>query len=387
MFSGLVTKKYDSEFAAEGAKKGQQIFIRKPAQYRVRSGATMEIQDIIEDQVAVTLPAQIGVDFSFSSRELTIDIDNNTRLYSERFIVPAGSALASNKDAEGLQIAALNSGYTIVTPATPTLKNFLDAKSILNKFLAPKGQNDRLAVIGSDVESAIANEVKVLFNSSAEIDKAIKAGEVTSMAGLTFGTSDLTYVRTNGGGGGVVTVGAAYTAGDSTITIAGAGAAAVAVGDTLQFTVNFVNPETKQLYANKLQRKVLGKAGLVCTIDPIYPADGATNTPALRAAYARANASAVPANGSTVTVLGVAGTQYLCSVVFHKEAIVLTSVDLIMPEKGVEMSDRITVDGMAIRFIRSYDTSGDTLPNRFDTLSVYTPVMKSWIISVETPLN
>ena len=103
LFSGLIKHAYNDEFATEGAKKGETIFVKKPAKFRVRSGATQEIQDVVQTKIPVTLPAQTGVDFTFSSRELTLDIDNGTKSFSEQTVVPAGSALASNKDAEGLQ--------------------------------------------------------------------------------------------------------------------------------------------------------------------------------------------------------------------------------------------------------------------------------------------
>lgn len=387
LFSGLISKKYDAEFAQEGAKKGDTIYVRKPSKFRVRSGASQEIQSINETKVAVTLPAQVGVDYSFSSRELTLDIDKGR----SDDLQGAGSAIASSKDAEGLKLAAINAGYTIVTAATPTLADFTKAKAFLNKMLAPKGTADRYAFVGSDVESAIASEVKVLYNSAAEITKAIKDNELSSMGGLTFASTDLAYVRTNGGGGTVVTLGAVitpdYVNETQNLTIAGAGAASVAVGDTLQFAASyFVNPETKGVYVNLLQRKVLAKPdGTHVTVAAIRPVISAPATADERGQAAMANCDALPANGSTITVLGVSGTKYLCSPVLHKEAIVLTSVDMVKPSK-VEMVDSINVDGMSIRFIKDYSIGDDTLPSRLDTLSAYTALFREWIVVVETPL-
>jgi len=391
LFSGLIKHAYNDEFATEGAKKGETIFVKKPAKFRVRSGATQEIQDVVQTKIPVTLPAQTGVDFTFSSRELTLDIDNGTKSFSEQTVVPAGSALASNKDAEGLQTAALNAGFTIVTAATPTYANFTSAKAILNKQLAPKNVSERFAFVGSDVESVIASEIKGIYNSAKEITQAIKENTLDVTAGMTWASTDLAYVRTNGAGGEVVTLGAVitpdYTNETQTLTIAGAGAADVAVGDTLQFAASyFVNPETKGVYANLLQRKVLAKpSGTTVTVSSIRPIVSSPTTAATRAQAASANCSALPANGSTITVLGTAGTKYLCSLVMHKEAVVLTSVDLVMPDK-VEMKDRVQVDGMSIRFIKDYSISDDTLPSRLDTLAVYTVLYPEWIVCVETPL-
>lgn len=388
LFSGLISKKYDNEFGEEGNKKGDTIYVRKPAKYRIRSGANQEIQSINEQKIAITLPAQVGVDYSFSTRELTLAIDKGR----SDDLQGAGSAIASAKDAEGLQLASISAGYTIVTAATPTLDDFTKAKAFLNKMLAPKGHADRFAFVGSDVESVIANEVKVLYNSSAEIDKAIKANELESMGGLTFASTDLAFVRTNGGGGTVVTLGAAitpdYANETQTITIAGAGAASVAVGDTLQFAASyFVNPETKGVYANLAQRKVLAKpTSTTCVVASIRPIVSSPSTADERGYAAMANVDALPANGSTINVLGVAGTKYLCSPVIHKDAVNLTSVPMIKPSK-VEMVDSVVVDGMAIRFIKDYAIGDDSMPSRLDTLSVYTVLFPEWVVVCETPLS
>ena len=388
LFSGIIAKKYTEEFADEGNSKGDTIYIRKPAKFRLRSGANQEIQDIKETKIAVTLPAQVGVDYSFSSRELTIDIDAGRSNQLQN----AGSAIASYKDAEGLQLSAISAGFTVITPATPTLADFTKAKAFLNKQLAPKGSADRYAFVGSDVESAIANEVKVLYNSSAEITKAIKENELSSMGGLTFASTDLTFVRTNGAGGQVVTLGAVitpdYVNETQTLTIAGAGAANVAVGDTMEFAASyFINAETKQVYVNALQRKVLSKPDAThVVVYSIRPIIAAPSTAEQRGNAAMANCDALPANGSTITILGTAGKKYLCSPVMHKDAVVLTSVPMIKPTK-VEMVDSVTVDGMNIRFIKNYSIDGDTMPSRLDTLSVYTVIYPEWIVSCETPLN
>jgi hypothetical protein len=399
LFSGLIDHKYDNEFAVDGAKVGQTIYVKKPAKYRVRSGANQQVQDVVQAVIPVTLPAQVGVDFEFSTREMTLDIDNGSKSFAEQTITPAGSAIASSKDAEGLQIAALNAGYTIVTAATPAYADFTKAKAFLNKQLAPKGVSDRIAFVGSDVESAIANEIKVLYNSAAEVTKAIKENELQVTGGMTFASTDLAFVRTNGGGGGTVTLGAAitpdYVNETQTITIAGAGAGNVAVGDTLQFAASyFINPETKAVYANLVQRRVLVKpTGTTVTVASIRPKLAAGNgagqdnyDSSTRAQSAAANVDALPSNGSTITVLGTAGTKYLCSVVMHKSAMTLTSVDLVKPSKGVEQIDSITVDGMNIRYIRAYGIGSDVLSSRLDTLSAYSVITPEWICVLETPL-
>lgn len=397
LFSGFVRNDYRSDFEERGAKKGDTIFVRRPAQFRVRTGAGMEIQDVHEDKVPVTLPEQKGVDFQFSARELTIDIDKGGNEYSKRWIRPAGSALASDFDAFGLQKAADVAGSTVIVGYSATnaqlYSGFLDAKALLNKFLAPKTVTERMAFVGSDIENRLTENVKQLYNNANAITKAIKDGTIQDVAGLTWGSTDLAYVRTNGAGGATftpktftpdyenMTQWIGYTLSTGTLK----------VGDTIEFSDStFVNPETKTAYPQKLQRKVLGLRGendslecLVYSIRPKISLDS-SSTAEDRKKYAMANCSAKPSAAGTV--LGVAGESYICCPVLHKDAMVLTNVDLARPKK-VEMCNTVNYKNVVIRFIEDYSVTTDQFPDRLDMLGVYTALLPEWIVDVEIQLT
>lgn len=397
LFSGFVRSEYRNEFEERGAKKGDTIFVRRPAQFRVRKGAGMEIQDVHEDKVAVTLPEQKGVDFEFSARELTIDIDKGGSEYSKRFIRPAGSALASDFDAEGLATAAKVAGSVVISAIADTdaqlYKKFLDAKGLLNKFLAPKNPMDRMAFVGSDVENRLTENVKQLYNNANAITKAIKDGTIQDVAGLTWGSSDLAYVHVNGGGGTTFTVAATIAPDYDNLTqwIQYSGASGLKVGDTIEFAdSNFVNPETKSDYGKKLQRKILGlktvsgdNFALVYSIRPVI-AEGNITDAESRKKAAMANCSALPA--TTASVLGVATKSYLCCPVLHKDAMVLTNVDLARPKK-VEMCNTVNYRNVVIRFIEDYSVTTDQFPDRLDMLGVFTALLPEWIVDVEIQMD
>lgn len=398
LFSGFVRNEYRSDFEERGAKKGDTIFVRRPAQFRVRTGAGMEIQDVHEDKVAVTLPEQKGVDFEFSARELTLDIDKGGSEYSKRFIRPAGSALASDFDATGLAKAAMVAGSTIISGSTDTdaqlYKKFLDAKGLLNKFLAPKNPMERMAFVGSDVENRLTENVKQLYNNANAISKAIKDGTIQDVAGLTWGSTDLAYVHVNGGGGTTFTVASTIVPDYDNMTqwIEYTGASGLKVGDTIEFAdSNFVNPETKADYGKKLQRKILGlktvsgdKFALVYSIRPVI-AEGSIVDAETRKQAAMANCSALPA--TTASVLGVATKSYLCCPVLHKDAMVLTNVDLARPTKSVEMVNSINYKNVVIRFIEAYSVGTDQFPDRLDMLGVFTALLPEWIVDVEIQMD
>jgi len=402
LFSGFVRNDYRSDFEERGAKKGDTIFVRRPAQFRVRTGAGMEIQDVHEDKVPVTLPEQKGVDFQFSARELTIDIDKGGNEYSKRWIRPAGSALASDFDANGLATASKVAGSTVIIGSGYTgdqlYKGFLDAKARLNKFLAPKNPTERMAFVGSDVENDLTQNVKQLYNNAAAISKAIKDGTIQDVAGLTWGSTDLAYVHTNGAGGVAVTPGTITPDYDNltqwidlTFT-SEANQQKLAVGDTIQFSDSyFVNPETKAVYPQLLQRKVLGikdrsSTGLKALVYSIRPviAEGSIADAEDRKQFAMANCSAVPSAAGTI--LGVSTKHYICCPVLHKDAMVLTNVDLARPKK-VEMCNTVNYKNVVIRFIEDYSVTTDQFPDRLDMLGVFTALLPEWIVDVEVQLD
>ena len=82
-----IHRAHESEFSetVNGYKKGATISIRRPADFTVRSGATMNLQDVVEGKTTLTVDQQIGVDFSFTSTDLTLSMDD----LSERVIQPA----------------------------------------------------------------------------------------------------------------------------------------------------------------------------------------------------------------------------------------------------------------------------------------------------------
>lgn len=401
LFSGLVKKDYSEEFEDGGAKKGDQIFVKNPPQFRVRTGKDMKIQNVKETKIPVTLPDQQGVDFEFNMREVTLDLEQGVRYCSEKALRPAGSALASNKDAEGMMIASTQAGHSVIVgtaKASNPYADFLKAKALLNKALAPKGEK-RYSIVSSDIEVALAQQVSTLFNAAKDITKAIKTAGMkdVGVGGLTWGASDLNYVHTNGAGGSSVTLGTITPDYVNEKQWIEATADGLAVGDTIEFDCFLVNYETKKLYSDKLQRKVLeigtgvnaGKV-LVYSIRPTLTDDEVedeSKTEAerkeLRSQQAMANCSALPTSG---TVLGVKGKHYACCPVFYGDAIVLTSVDLARPKK-TEACEVVHYDSMVMRYVRDYSIDSDVLPNRLDLLAIFTVIRPEWVVSVEIQID
>ena len=91
-FVGNVNKQYDDRFAQTGAKIGQQLDVRMPAKYTVRTGATLSAQDHVERSTPLVVSSQYGVDVNFTTKELTLDLDD----FSQRILAPAMAQLAAH---------------------------------------------------------------------------------------------------------------------------------------------------------------------------------------------------------------------------------------------------------------------------------------------------
>ena len=82
------------------------------------------------------------------------------------------------------------------------------------------------------------------------------------------------------------------------------------------------------------------------------------------------NVDALPLNNAAVTVVGAASTQYVQNLAYHKDAFVLATADLVMPN-GLDFSAREVVDGVSVRLLRQYRIGTDDIPCRADVLYGY----------------
>ena len=94
VMSSKINREYSDQFAKTGAKVGATVNVRKPVRFLGRTGATLAVENVVETVVPVTLDTQIGVDFQFSSTELTLNIDE----FAARYIKPAMANIANRID-------------------------------------------------------------------------------------------------------------------------------------------------------------------------------------------------------------------------------------------------------------------------------------------------
>ena len=139
-----VFRGYENEYAKKinGYEVGETISVRKPTDFTVRDGATMDVQDVIEGKTTITVDKRKGVDFRFTSQDLTLNIGS----LSERVIKPAMVQLANQIDKD-LHLLYKDIPNWVGTPGN-TINSYADfakAPERLDTMAVP--QDGRTAVL------------------------------------------------------------------------------------------------------------------------------------------------------------------------------------------------------------------------------------------------
>ncbi len=364
-FAKGVNREYDDSFAVGGAKIGDTLNIRKPAKYVGRDGATLSVEDHTETSVPLVLDSQFGVDLNFTSKELTLSIDE----FSDRIIKPAMASIANKIDSKGLQMAYQSVYNSVGTPGVipSTLKTYLQAGAKMDYEGAPRDGN-RSLVIDPSAQVEIVDALKGLFQSGTEIANQYKSGNMGLAGGFKWSMDQNVLAHVIGPQGGVPILNGVPAQGATSIVTSGWTASAalrLKKGDVFTLpTVFAVNPQNK-VSTGQLRQ-------FVVTADVSSDGAGAATinfAPAIQASGAFATVSNLPANGAALTIFGAGGVVTPAHLAYHKNAFVLASADLLLP-KGVDMAARVSDKqlGLSARMVRQYDIVNDKFPCRFDVL-------------------
>lgn len=387
-FSKFVNKEYSDQFAINGAKIGATINVRIPPQYVGRTGAALAVEDAAETYRPLTLTTQFGVDMAFTTADLTLSIDD----FSDRFIMPAMATVANKVDFDGLAMAKNNTWNQVGTPGTVpnAALTYLQARAKLLDNACPV--DDKLsAVLSPTAEVTIVDALKGLFQQSEKIGEQYASGRMGRALGMTFNMDQNVPVHTVGPLGGAPTTTGAQSAsaapsgalGATTANlltpfplVTGAWTAAAAVrlqaGDTFTLAGVFgVNPQNRQSTGALQQFVVTAQAssdGAGAATLQILP------RPIFTGAFQNVTSATnnIP-NATPLTIIGTAATGYRQNFVFHKDAYMLGTADLMMPD-GVDWKARVQYKGISIRAVRQYRIGTDDLPTRLDVLYGWSPL-------------
>ena len=382
VFNNKINREYSDRFASEGAKIGATINVRMPARYLSVTGAALGgSPDFVESYTPLALTTQRHVDVNFTSQELTLDIDD----FSTRVLKPAISQLANDIDVDGVAMAKNSTWNLAGTAGTipASILPYATAKAYIREGGGP-ADNGYCAILSPMGEVTLIDGQKGLFQSSEKIAAQYESGKMGMAAGLNFYMSQVIPTHTVGPLGGTPIINGAQTAsapsGSLSTTTSdlntpfnlvtdgwtASAAARVAKGDVFTIAnVYSVNPQTRES-TGRLQQFVATSAA---------SSDGSGNVtipmlprPIFSGQYQ--NVTSVTntiADAAALTFVGTASTAYKQNLVFHKDAYLMGTADLIMPT-GVDMASRQNYKGISMRMVRQYRIGTDDMPARIDVL-------------------
>jgi hypothetical protein len=366
-FSGRVNKEYSDEFAVKGAKIGSTVNVRKPVRFVGTTGPNLAVENVVETVVPVTLDTQFHVDFTFSSQELTLNIDD----FADRYLKPAMATIANKIDFDGLGLYTSVANQVGTAGTTPNdIATLLAAGTRLDQEATPR-DGQRTVVWDPAANGSMVKAAAGLFNAPRPISDQYESGIFVPALGFDIGMDQnirqaTTGTRTNG------TVSGAGQTG-TTLNVTGLGAGGtVAAGDTFTIAGVFaVNPQSRQ--STRVLRQF--------TVTAAATADGSGNAaltifPSINTAASNQQyqtVSAGPANAAAITWDVAASTQYTVNMAYHKNAFTLATADLQMPE-GVDFAGRRNHKGISMRIVRQYAIGTDTFPCRIDVLYGWRPI-------------
>jgi hypothetical protein len=349
-----VNRQYDSSFANAGGKIGDTLKIRLPNKYTVRTGKNLAAQGTSETSSTLTVATQVGVDMTFSSAELTMEMDN----FAERIIEPAAAVVASNIEnaiaARYVDVPNLV-GTAGTTPATMLV--VLQAGARLDDNLVQR-DGKRVVALSPLAMATMVDAFKGLFQKDSKIANQYDTGMIKDLAtGFKWGMCPVINAHSNSAGTtSSIAINNGTLTGD-TITI-DTTTTAYSVGSIITIDSVFaVNDETKVAYEHLRQFVVTAATATTLTISPSIITTGATQ-----------NVSAAAADGDAIVLVGSASTDYPQHLAFHKDWLALATADLEDVSKFGAWGAREVYDGISIRVARQYDINSDNFPCRLDVL-------------------
>jgi hypothetical protein len=373
--ANLVHRGYEEEFTnkVNGYTVGETVSIRRPTDFTVRDGAVASNQDVVEGKTTFTVDKQKGVDFKFTSQDLTLQIGD----LSERVIKPALVQLANQVDRDVFSLYKnIPNHVTIPSGGINSYADFALAAERMDLIGIPSdGRNavltatDKWAFLGSQTALYMQDVAKGAFReasmgrvggidtySSLNAPRHTTGSRSTASDAIAASFTGDTWASTKDTNYSTVNIGSMSGA---TVTLA--------AGDTLTIAdVYDVNPVTKETLPHLKMFTVVnaetasGSAVASCEISPAIIPSGAHQTVAFAS-------GTTDLNTKGVVFQGAASTAYAQNLFFHKNAFGLVMVPMVKPPGAVDVGRR-SYKGISVRVVPYYDGTNDVSNWRLDVL-------------------
>lgn len=355
-----VNRKFENQFV----KIGSSLTIRKPNRFIAASGPGLQIQNINEPSVSITINNQTQIAWQFSSQDLTLTVEE----FSERYLKPAMATAANQIDFGVLTNTLQFSNYVGTPGVTPSA--FSTSVQLVGRRMDDNAapQDNRTLVLNPAGYWALAGGQVNLFVMPTAKDALVKGylatignfevymdQNIQSLAGnANHNTSQSAVITTAAG------------AGTSTSIFGGGSAAEIyQVGEVFTVAgVIAINPQSRQstgvlknftLTASTIagaSTTTLNFTPPIVTSGPYQNVTGPAST----------GAAVVWLTGTSAALIGSAQDA-----AWTRDAIGLVTVPMEIPQ-GVDFAARETYRNISMRVIRAYDIFNDVFPTRIDVL-------------------
>jgi len=386
-FTGRTNRDYQSLLPGpiNGVILGQQLSIRLPFQYMLRTGPQMNAQNSVQRFATLLVNQQLGVDINFTSVERAMLLNN----FEEQVLEPAVARLAAGLEAFTTSLVNSVPKFTGAYNTTATYDQLLQNEQFLTEALAP--EDDRRTFSATPQTSRFfVRDNKGLFNPESTVsDQWLEGVIAEKVAGFvcfrntkmpthvvgTFSASSNPSV--NGAGQSNTGAGNAFVSSFSLSTTGwNAGSDTLNAGDVITIAgVNEVDPETKASLG-RLKQFVVNTT----TTSSGGNMAALSISPGIITGGAYQNVDSVPGSGALIQVFGVAGAASNSPLVnisgqlikqslgWYRDAIVFANPPMLDLSPLVKMTAAESFEGYNIRFAQQWDPSNDVLPARLDSI-------------------
>ncbi|WP_029548502.1 P22 phage major capsid protein family protein [Rhizorhabdus wittichii] len=355
-------------------KTGATVYVKRPPEFVLRSGAQANVQNVIQGDAPVTINNQSGVDVKFTDLELVTSLD---ALGKSSVMKSAAATMAQGIDA-AIMAKVLEFPSWVGTPGQTinSVSDFFQAPQRLDELAVP--QDSRNAVLAPTDYWAQAGAMTALYQYNGDV-----ANDALKKARLPIQGNVDAYQSQNVPN---LVMGTRAASGASQVDGANQNVAYTSVNSGL-------NAYTQQLNIKGLTSGHTIKAGEVFSIAGVYAvnprskaaqtfnaqfvvledatADGAgkatlriANPIIIDGAYQTVDAA--PLDSANITWMGTASTGYRQNAVFHKSAIKLVFARPVMPSTGVAAYATDPTSGITIRYWQFSDGLTDEHYHRWD---------------------
>lgn len=313
----------DKEAEFRGAKIGDSVTIRKPAEFEAKDfTGTIDIQDISEGSVSLVIDQHKDISVEVTSKQKALDINS----FAEQVITPAMIAMAQEVDYDLLSLYT-EVPYTAGTAGSPldSLEDAAELGRVMNVNKIPNA--GRLAVIDPTTNAKMLS-VREFMTADKRGDDgtALRNASFGYIMGIDWYMDQNVHTHTKGTAEATLSIDGAVAEGATTMTLANAG-------------------DTKTL--------VVGDVFTVADTEGSYVITEAATSTGLGAMTGVKFYPAAPAGGFADTkVLTLVG-DHTASLAFNQNAFALAMIPL--EETPGATSSTVFDNGIGIRMVQQYD--------------------------------